>query len=209
MLSTQDISFAYSSEASFRYPDMESRVNSQLLITGRSGSGKTTLLHILAGILKPATGVVTVANVKINRLSNRQLDRFRGNHIGIVFQQPHFMAALKVLDNILLSQYFSNHEVMPVTAKRIADRLNISNLLHKAPAQLSQGEQQRVSIARALVNNPKVLLADEPTSSLDDDNCEQVIELLKEQSSISGAALVIVTHDERLKKHFSNRISLT
>lgn len=209
MLTTQDVRFAYSTEASFSYPDLESRVDRPLLITGRSGSGKTTLLHILAGILKPSGGEITVSNVKMNKLSNRQLDRFRGQHIGIVFQQTHFMAALKVLDNILLSQYFSNRQMKPVAAKQVADRLNIGNLLHKTPAQLSQGEQQRVSIARALINNPKILLADEPTSSLDDDNCNQVIGLLKEQSLISGAALVIVSHDERLKKHFVNCISLT
>lgn len=118
------------------------------------------------------------------------------------------MPALTVLDNILLAQYFSDQPLEPGEATTLANRLHIGQLLKKRPAEISQGEQQRVSLARALVHQPDVVLADEPTSSLDDENCERVTHLLTEQSLLSGSALIVVSHDDRLKKHFSNTIEL-
>jgi ABC-type lipoprotein export system ATPase subunit len=209
MVEARNLRFAYNADTTFAYPDFKGRVDMPLLIKGRSGSGKTTLLHLLAGFLRPTSGDISINNVSMTALSQRRLDRFRGRNIGIVFQRSHFMAALPVLDNILLAQYFSNQPLKPDKAAMIASRLNIDHLLKKRPMEISQGEQQRVSLARALLHEPTVVLADEPTSSLDDENCESVIRLLTEQSALAGSALIIVSHDERLKKHFSNTIELT
>ncbi len=208
MVESNNLTFSYNTDTVFAYPDFYCTADRPLLIRGRSGSGKTTLLHILAGILRPSGGKVIINDVNPAALSAAQLDKFRGRNIGIVYQRAHFMAALSVFDNILLSQYFSGQRPDHPQAKRIADRLNIGHLLKKNPAQLSQGEQQRVSIARALLPGPKLLLADEPTSSLDDDNCDSVLHLLKEQSVLSRSALIIVTHDQRVNQHFSNAIRL-
>lgn len=208
MLETRSLRFSYSDNVTFSYPDIYSDQKQPLLICGKSGTGKTTLLHILGCILKPDSGSLSIDGKNVLQLKNRELDRFRGVNTGIVYQRPHFMAALTVLDNIVLSQYFSGNKVSTSDARILAERLNITPLLHKLPNQLSQGEQQRVSIARAMLNRPALLLADEPTSSLDDDNCNEVIKLLQEQSDLQGSALVIVTHDERLKKYFTNIITL-
>ncbi len=209
MVQARNLRFAYNADTTFTYPDFQAKVDRPLLIKGRSGSGKTTLLHLLAGFLRPADGDISINNVSMAGLSQRRLDRFRGRNIGIVFQRSHFMAALSVLDNILLAQYFSDQPLDPDKAARITSRLNIDHLLKKRPMEISQGEQQRVSLARALLHEPAIVLADEPTSSLDDENCGSVIRLLTEQSARAGSALIIVSHDERLKKHFSNIIELT
>lgn len=208
MLETRALRFSYSGDVTFKYPDIYSDRKHPLLICGRSGTGKTTLLHLLGCILKPDDGSISIDGKNVSQLKNRELDRFRGLNTGIVYQRPHFMAALTVIDNIVMSQYFSGSKISLADARTLATRLNISHLLNKLPNQLSQGEQQRVSIARAMLNKPALLLADEPTSSLDDDNCNEVIKLLQEQSDLQGSALVIVTHDERLKKYFKNIITL-
>ncbi|MEP6712315.1 MAG: ATP-binding cassette domain-containing protein [Ferruginibacter sp.] len=208
IIESLNVSFSYNDAAVLSYPDFKCSVEAPLVIMGKSGSGKTTLLHILAGILRASGGEVSINSIKLNALSPGQLDQFRGRNIGIVYQRAHFMASLSVLDNILLSQYFSGQPLKPTKARDIARQLNIEQLLDKKTMQISQGEQQRVSIARALLPEPKVLLTDEPTSSLDDDSCLSVVHLLKEQSYRVGSALIIVTHDERVKKHFSNTIYL-
>lgn len=208
MITAAGLSFSYDSGRLFRYPDFQCSVTTPLLISGRSGSGKTTLLHLLGCLLAPVAGTLTIKGIQVQGLTEAARDAFRGKYTGIIFQQSHFMQALPVLDNILLSQYFSGHTLTPAKAKRIAARLEIAHLLDKLPATLSQGEQQRVSIARALLHDPALLLADEPTSSLDDESCEQVVQLLLEQSHLAGAALVMVTHDARVKQYFKNRIHL-
>lgn len=209
MLESKGIRFSYSKVTAFDYPDLRATANEPLLITGYSGSGKTTLLHILGGILEPGSGEVIIDGVNIFSLSRRKLDHFRGLHTSVIYQKPHFMTALSVIDNIVLPQYFTDKKVHYAKAREISRRLGIEAVLSKKPAQLSLGEQQRVTIARALINAPKLLLADEPTSSLDDKNCDQVIQLLFEQSRLAGSALVVVTHDARLKPYFSNCTSLS
>jgi putative ABC transport system ATP-binding protein len=208
LIEASNLKFAYNESRTFAYPDFQCKVDRPLLIKGRSGSGKTTLLHLLAGFLHPAAGSISVNNVSMTALSSRRLDRFRGRNIGIVFQRAHFMSALTVLDNILLAQYFSGQPLTPDKAVEMARRLHIGHLLKMRPSEISQGELQRVSLARALMHAPVVVLADEPTSSLDDENCARVIGLLAEQSYLAGSALIVVSHDERLKKHFSHTIEL-
>ncbi|MEP6713318.1 MAG: ATP-binding cassette domain-containing protein, partial [Ferruginibacter sp.] len=177
--------------------------------TGSSGKGKTTLLHLLAGILKPTTGSININDTDITTLKSKKLDHYRGQHIGMVFQQSHFVASLSVLDNVVLAQYLSGRKKDGKQALALLNSLGIASQQNKKPSQLSIGQQQRVSIARALVNNPAVLLADEPTSSLDDENCFAVAQLLKQQAVQFNTALVIVTHDSRLKNLFHQSIALS
>ena len=208
MLKTENIQFAYPA-IQFQFPDIGCKTGEVLVITGSSGKGKTTLLHLLAGILKPSTGAIRIDETDITNLKARQLDQFRGQHIGIVFQQPHFIASLSVIENLMLAPYFSGSAIKNGRAKELLAHLQISEQATKKPSRLSQGQQQRVSIARALMNNPALILADEPTSSLDDENCAIVANLLKEQAQMANAALVIVTHDQRLKNIFHKSIHLS
>jgi len=203
MLYTRDLAYAYPNGRMLRFPDMECAEGNVLLITGGSGVGKTTLLHLLAGLLKPSGGEVQVAGTPIQSLKPAAMDAFRGKHIGIIYQQSHFIASLSVKENLLLVKKNNTR------LQEIAEKLGIHQLLHKKPAQLSQGEQQRASITRALMQSPQLLLADEPTASLDDDNCIAVAKLLAAQAAEQKAALLIVTHDNRLKQLFANHITLS
>jgi len=178
------------------------------LIIGPSGCGKTTLLHLLAGLRSPTSGSVKVLDTEITKLSSDKLDNFRGQNIGMIFQVPHFMRALNVNENIALAQSLAGQSVDQV---RIDNRLRDLNLLEKKrkkTQELSVGEQQRVAIIRAVVNQPKIIFADEPTSALDDHNTDQVIDLLKSQADQCEATLIVVTHDQRLKDNFTNQIEL-
>jgi putative ABC transport system ATP-binding protein len=145
----------------------------------------------------------------MSALSEYKLDAFRGKNIGIIFQQSHLIKSLNVEENLEAAQYLSGEKQNTDKVKTILERLNLGAKLKAKPSKLSQGEQQRVAIARALVNSPQLILADEPTSSLDDINCTEVVNLLLEQSKESGATLIIVTHDGRLKSMFENKIELT
>lgn len=208
MLKSENIAFGYSADTTFKFPDISCSPEQPLLLLGESGKGKTTLLHLLSGLLKPTTGKVIIDGVNIYQLSEKERDVFRGKNLGIVFQTPHFVQSLSVLDNLLLPAFFTKNNIDKQKAINLLERLNIAKQWNRKPRQLSIGEQQRVAIARALINSPKVLLADEPTSALDDKNALEVVRLLEEQALESGAALIIVTHDNRLKNKFTNAIIL-
>ena len=208
MISTKNIRFSYNKEQEFIFPDLYCEAGSTLLITGDSGKGKTTYLHILAGLLSPSSGEINIAATDIVSLSEKRTDRFRGKNIGVVFQKSYFIAALTVLENLEMASWLATGKKHTKRAKKLLAQLDIDNQASKLPSQLSIGQQQRVSIARALINEPKVLLADEPTSSLDDKNAEKVMELLTSLSKEYKAALLIVTHDSRIKEKFINKITL-
>lgn len=208
MIISKNLKFSYSSQKRFNFPDIHCNDKETLLILGQSGKGKTTLLHLLALLLRPESGEIHIAGNEITSLSSSRITQIRAKNIGIIFQRAHFTGSLSVLDNILLPNYFSGQKQDKKKAQYLAEELGFAEHLAKKTNQLSQGEQQRVSIARALMNNPNVILADEPTSSLDDNNCRKVIELLKTQSALIGASLVVVTHDQRLKDEFSNQVFL-
>ncbi|MEM6297134.1 MAG: ATP-binding cassette domain-containing protein [Bacteroidota bacterium] len=174
-----------------------------------SRSGKTTLLHLLAGLRKIQTGTITFGGTPLHTLNEAQRDRFRGNHIGLVFQQSHFVSSLSILENLLLAQKLAHKGQDTKRALTLLESLGLGEKAKKKPRKLSQGEQQRAAIARALVNDPQLILADEPTASLDDQNCRQVSQLLREQAERTQAMLLIVTHDTRLKAAFSNQIHVT
>jgi ABC-type lipoprotein export system ATPase subunit len=208
MLQTNSLEFSYPPNRQFRFPDLSCSPGEALLITGQSGCGKTTLLHLLAGILRPQAGTIQLGNTMLNQLTATESDRFRGQNIGLVYQRAHFLSALSVMDNLLLPAYFGQKPNTPKAIVALAEELGIGHVLNKLPARLSIGEQQRASIARALVNRPQLILADEPTSALDDINCDAVIQLLTEQARAHEAALVIVTHDGRLKEVVGRQVAL-
>jgi lipoprotein-releasing system ATP-binding protein len=208
MISSRQLTFSYSPTKKFVFPDLHCNDREALLILGQSGTGKTTLLHLMALLLTPESGEISLNGRSLRQLSPPEAARVRARELGIIYQRAHFVHSLTVLDNILLANYLANQKQDKSRATGLADQLGFAEHLHKKPHQLSQGEQQRVSIARALMNNPAVILADEPTASLDDANCRKVVTLLREQSHSIGASLVVVTHDQRLKDEFANQVSL-
>jgi ABC-type lipoprotein export system ATPase subunit len=208
MLRCEGIEFTYDDGPVFSFPNFGCHTGDQMLLLGQSGSGKTTLLHLLAGMLQPSSGSIVIDGTAVETLTPSKLDHFRGQNIGIIFQTAHFIDSLSVLDNLIMPQYLSGNSIDRDKALRILERLNLKDKANQAPRRLSVGEQQRIAIARALVNDPKLILADEPTSALDDKNAGEVIGLLREQAEISGATLIIVTHDQRLKDEFEKRVEL-
>jgi ABC-type lipoprotein export system ATPase subunit len=208
MLACSDLQFSYNEQKKFSFPSFACAKGETLLILGNSGTGKTTLLHLMALLLGPKSGSIKINNQELANLSAQETAKARANHLGIVYQKAHFVSSLNVLDNLLLANYLADKKQSIEQARKLAENLGFSDLLGNKTSLMSNGEQQRVSIARALMNNPEVILADEPTSNLDDENCEKVIELLENQSKNIGAALVIVTHDQRLKNRHKNIITL-
>ena len=212
MIATRDLTFSYPGSDLLTFPNVQCNAGGQLLILGDSGSGKTTLLHLVCGLLKPESGDIEISGVKISSLNERELDKFRGENIGVVFQQAHFVQSLTVSENLALPALMTSEDI---SSEELAERslglLKRLRLDHKAdslPGELSVGEQQRASIARALIHKPKVVFADEPTSALDDKSTEAVISLLEEETRLAGASLVIVTHDQRLKDRYDDRVEL-
>ena len=207
MIKTESLKFSYDGKKYFDFPDINLDSGENLLIIGNSGIGKTTLLHLLAGILKPESGSINISGTDISKFSDTELDKFRGDNIGIVFQKPHFISSLTINENLKLAKYLSPSKTSG-DAKKILESLKIKEKYQQKPNQLSEGEKQRASIALALINSPSLILADEPTSSLDDFNCDNVIKLLKTQAKDHKAQLIVITHDARLKKHFKNNLNL-
>ncbi|MDR6783061.1 putative ABC transport system ATP-binding protein [Pedobacter africanus] len=209
MISIKSVSHQYTGGHSISFKDWQIGHGEQWLLLGESGSGKTTLLHILTGILQPKAGKVMINETSIYSLSSKALDQFRGQNIGIIFQRPHLIKSLSISDNLVLAQSFAG---LPTDLNRVNEvlgSLSIADKKHAYPNQLSQGQLQRVSIARAVINKPELLIADEPTSSLDDKNAIAVLELLLQQSGINQATLVVATHDKRVKDAFSNTYQLS
>ena len=202
MLQTTNLTKTFPTGTALRFPDWTVGVGEQWLLLGESGSGKTTLLHMLGGLLKPAEGKVTVNATDLYALPARGLDRFRGRQIGIVFQQPHLIRSLTVEENLLLAQSFAGTGRDALRVREVLDALHLGQKRHSYPHVLSQGQAQRVGIARALIKRPALLLADEPTSSLDNRNADAVIRLLSDLAASEGSTLVISTHDDRVKEAF-------
>ncbi len=198
----------YLSNVPIAFPNFELKDKEQLLLLGESGRGKTTLLHLLAGILPLQGGDIHINKTALKSLKKRALDKFRGQNIGLVFQQAHFVKSLSVMDNLLLAQKLGGKPCIPDFALEILNELNMGFSASKKTYELSVGEQQRVSIARAIINKPALILADEPTSALDDKNAAAVCQLLCDTAQKVGANLIVVTHDKRLQTSFSKKLTL-
>jgi ABC-type lipoprotein export system ATPase subunit len=190
------------------FPDISLPGGDHLAILGSSGSGKTTLLHILSGLLKPSAGSIHIHGESLYDLSPSKLDRFRGQSIGLIFQQAYFIQSISVEENLAWAQHLAGKKTDRNRIHLLLERLHIDHHRHHLASQLSVGEQQRASIARALVNKPAIIFADEPTSALDDPNAQAVIQLLQEQAKQDQASLVVVTHDGRIKPFFTDQIQL-
>ncbi len=208
MIETKGLEHTYDGNNKIGFPDIRLEKGEKMLLLGLSGSGKTTLLHLLGGLMKPQKGNISIAGTDISGLGSSALDKFRGKHVGIIFQRPHFVSSLSVMENLLLTQKLAGNSTNSSEIKSILEKLNIAHKANSSTRNLSQGEQQRVAIARALVNKPDIILADEPTSALDDHNTNEVVDLLEQQAEAYNATLIIVTHDTRLKERFPKRIEL-
>ena len=208
MLQTENLSFSYTSGPSFSFPNLSVNEKEVLLVLGSSGAGKTTLLHLLAGLMEPKSGSVSIDGQSVTELQGSKRDSFRGKNIGMVFQQAQFVRSISVMQNLQLARSLAGLPNDEAFAKQLLAELGIADKAGNRPSELSIGERQRAGIARALVTKPKVVLADEPTSALDDENCDLVADLLQKTVTGHGAALIIVTHDQRLKDRFPNSVEI-
>jgi len=209
MIAVRGLAHRYDSTEVLRLAEWKVAQGERWLVLGPSGCGKTTLLHVLAGLIRPSEGEVSVFEQDLTKLDGAQLDRWRGATVGIVLQALHLVKHLSVRDNLRIAQYLAH---APQEDARIAEALAALGVGDKAarrPAELSEGERQRVAIARAVVNRPKLLLADEPTANLDDGAAAHAVELLLQQAERHGATLVVATHDARVKKNFEKTLDLS
>jgi putative ABC transport system ATP-binding protein len=209
VISVRGLAHRYGSTEVLRLADWKVAQGERWLVLGPSGCGKTTLLHLVAGLIRPTEGELEVAGEDLRKLDGVRLDRWRGATVGIVLQALHLLRHLSVRDNLRIAQYLAH---APQDDARIAETLGALGVADKAArraAELSEGERQRVAVARAVVNRPKLLLADEPTANLDDRAAAQAVELLLQQAERHGATLVVATHDSRVKQSFKRRLDLS
>lgn len=209
MIQTENLSFKYKKgKHIFSFPNIALRKQENLLVLGKSGIGKTTFLHLLAGLLKPNSGKVIINSVDLNALKDNQLDKYRGSTIGLVFQKKHAIQSLNVLENLHARLFFSKKTTDTKKIEMLLEQLDLLEFKKSKINELSEGQLQRLGIALSVIHNPKIILADEPTSSLDDENCKVVIELLQHQAKQTNANLIVITHDHRIKPFFQKSITL-
>ena len=174
----------------------------QAVLVGSSGGGKTTLLNIIAGITSADSGEVVIGGTNIVKLSEAARDRFRAERIGYVFQTFNLLPAFTALENVLLGMSFGGRKADRSHATKLLERVGLSHRLHHKPGQMSVGEQQRTSVARALANTPRLLLADEPTANVDVANQQTVLQLLRDSCKENNVALLLVTHSQEVAAQF-------
>ncbi|WP_431095582.1 ABC transporter ATP-binding protein [Polaromonas aquatica] len=208
MISTHQLAYRYANGPDLRFADVDVPQGGTLLLRGASGSGKSTWLALAAGLLTPAEGDITVAGQSIKALGARAGDAWRAQAIGFLPQKLHLSAALTVQGNLAMAQWAAGQ---PADEGRIAealDALDVRALAGRRPSQLSGGQAQRVALARAVLLKPRVILADEPTASLDDDAARASLALLGAAAGREGATLVIATHDARVAEFFKGKKDL-
>ena len=177
---------------------------SHLIISGPSGSGKSTLINLMSGLYRPTSGHVSFESNDYSKLTDKDIDEMRAKNFGLIFQRLHLIKHLTVEQNILLG---FNKIKLPNIEKLIED-IGLTAKKKQLAKDLSFGESQRVAIARGVINNPKIIFADEPTSSLDDENTTRVLKLISAQANKNKSSIVISTHDERVKKFFKNILEI-
>jgi putative ABC transport system ATP-binding protein len=198
VIRTRQLSYQYPAGPLLVFPDVDVAQGAVLLLSGPSGCGKSTWLALVAALLAPTAGTLTVADQPLGTLKNIAADAWRAGAIGFLPQKLHLSAALSVQQNLALAQWASGQPEDPVRIHAALNALGVQDLAHRKPAQLSGGQAQRVALARAVLLNPRVILADEPTASLDDEAAADAVGLLLDTASKHGATLVIATHDARV-----------
>jgi putative ABC transport system ATP-binding protein len=202
----QDLIFSHREhDTLLNIPRWEVASGEKVFLEGESGSGKSTLLNLIAGILPPTSGQITLLGERLERLTQRQRDRFRAGNIGYIFQQFNLIPYLNAIDNILLAQEFSNKVTGNglARAQELLEQLQLPESVWRLPGlSLSIGQQQRVAIARALFNSPRLILADEPTSALDQKNRKAFMEILMDLCDAYQSTLIFVSHDPTLASDF-------
>jgi len=209
IVALEDVSARYGARSVLTDFNFSLEQGGQALLLGPSGSGKTTLIYLICGLLSPHSGKVRIAGTDLAALSQARRDDVRRENVGVVFQTLRLVSAFSVRANLKLAQKLAGK---PRSADDIDALLKRLDIAHRADAkwsELSQGEAQRAAIARALIAKPALLIADEPTSALDDENTARVAELLKQTVAEQGSALLIATHDVRLRGHFPRTVELT
>ncbi|WP_371186394.1 ABC transporter ATP-binding protein [Thalassotalea maritima] len=222
VINISNLEFSWHKQADFRFQitDFNVQQGERLFLKGPSGSGKTTLLSLLCGITKANRGQLKMLGKDLTKMSAAERDQFRADHIGVIFQMFNLIPYLSTIENVLLACQFSprrkqralaSSPTLADEAKRLLAHLDMADehLLHKPVNQLSIGQQQRVAAARALMGAPEIIVADEPTSSLDADRCEAFLQLLFKECQASGATLIFVSHDMRLQRDFDRSLGLS
>ncbi len=192
----------------FTEVNLQLQQGQSLAVIGESGSGKSTLLHLMAGLDKPDTGEVYWAGTAIHTLNTDQISARRLRHVGLVFQAYYLMPHLTAQQNVELPFLLAGEEPNHARCSQLLDQVGMSHKSTSYPREMSGGEQQRVAIARALALNPPLILADEPTGNLDEDNAERVLQVLLDACSAQGCALVMVTHSPKAASHLNHRLNL-
>lgn len=208
MLTVRDLVAGYGQAPVARLSWLSLESGQAALLLGPSGAGKTSLLLAIAGLARIFGGDVEIDDQNLARLDRRRIERFRAAHIGFVFQDLHLVTGLSVLDNVLLAPFASGRAQDRDRARFLLERLGLGEAAKRPAEMLSRGQAQRVAIARALLQTPRLILADEPTASLDDGACERVADLLLEGARESGAALLIATHDQRLRARIGQVVEI-
>lgn len=207
VMKTEDLTKVYDNNTrALNGIDLLVRKGEWVSIMGPSGSGKTTLLNIIGGLDKPSSGIVRIGGTEITGLNSKELTRFRRENIGFIFQQFHLVPYLTALENVLLAQYFHSI-VVEEEAIEALERVGLKHRLTHLPTQMSGGEQQRVAVARALANEPDILLADEATGNLDQKNGKMVLDLLQSLND-EGHTILMITHDLKIAKRGERIIKL-
>ena len=187
-------------------PAFEMDTGSRVAIHGESGSGKTTFLHLVAGILRPDRGTILLEGQDLTQLTESNRDRLRASSIGYVFQTFNLLQGFTCLENVMLGMSFGSG-VNESRARELLEKVDLANRLSYRPSQLSMGQQQRVAVARALANKPKLVLADEPTGNLDPKNSRAAIDLIQQLCDEEGSGLMLVSHDLKVVNSFPKQLS--
>lgn len=210
MIAIQNLKFSYPGQSflTLNIPELKIKKNEKVFIYGPSGSGKSTFLEILAGVLCPEEGQVQVNEIELTKLSTKEKDQFRASHMGYIFQSFNLIPYLNVKENIELPLYLSSEKKKHSEDLNIlCEKLGLTDFLQRGVTELSIGQQQRVAAARALYGRPELILADEPTSSLDYDHREKFIATLFDICNRQGSTLLFVSHDRSLEKLFDRSLS--